>query len=54
MTPIEIIRAVNCKVLTIKAALQMMQNQKKYRNEPPPAIPPKIAVLSEQIRQELG
>lgn len=54
MTPIEIIRAVNGKALTVRAALQMIQNQKKYCNEPPPALPPKIAVLSEHIRQELG
>ena len=54
MNPIEIIRAVNCKVLTIRAALQMMQNQKKYRNDPLPDLPPKTVVLDEQIRQELG
>ena len=68
MTPIEIIRAVNGKALTVRVALQIIAHQKemaarrvleyyKKRNHtitPLSALPPKIAVLSEQIRQELG
>ena len=88
MNPIEIIRAVNGKALTVRAALQIIRHQKKMRkiaeaakqvadqmgvtsqdafdtilNAPvfPPCIitplsdlPPKVAVLSEHIRQELG
>lgn len=54
MTPIEIIRAVNGKALTVRAALQIIKRQKKIRITPLPALPPKIAVLSERIRQELG
>ena len=54
MNPIEIIRAVNCKVLTVRAALQIIRHQKKMRVTAESALPPKIAVLSEHIRKELG
>lgn len=54
MTPIEIIRAVNGKAITARAALQIIAHQKKVRITPLSALPPKIAVLSEHIRQELG
>ncbi len=64
MSPIEIIRAVNGKALTVRAALQIIEHQKeitarrvleyyKKRNHAND-LPPKIAVLSEHIRQELG
>lgn len=92
MTPIEIIRAVNGKALTVRAALQIIRHQKKIRKiaeaakqvadqmgvtsqdafdailnteaplppkhhycrVPIKPLPPKIAVLYEHIRQELG
>ena len=54
MNPIEIIRAVNGKALTIRAALQIIRHQKKMRITAEPSLPPKISVLSEHIRQELG
>jgi hypothetical protein len=50
MTPIEIIRAVNAKVLTVRAALQLIGRKKEQQ----PEIPGKIKVLDEHIRQELG
>ena len=54
MAPIEIIRAVNGKAITVRAALQIIRHQKKMRITAESALPPKIAVLSEHIRQELG
>lgn len=68
MTPIEIIRAVNGKAITVRAALQIIAHQKeitarrvleyyKKKNHaitPLSDLPPKIAVLSEHIRHELG
>jgi len=76
-----LIRAVNGKAITARAALQIIRHQKKsaYSNTPPPVssgqgwlnnttgeifkrnpkntswqLVGKIAVLDEQIRQELG
>jgi len=51
MTPIDIIRAVNAKVITIRAALQIICN-KEWRQEP--ELPGKSKSLDEQLRQELG
>ena len=50
MTLIEIIRAVNSKTITVRAALQIIGRKKEQQ----PEIPGKIKVLDEHIRQELG
>lgn len=51
MTPIEIIAAVNAKVLTVRAALQIIR-KKKWQQES--ELLGKIKSLDEQIRLELG
>jgi hypothetical protein len=50
MTPLDIIRAVNAKAITVRAALQLIGRKKEQQ----PEIPGKIKVLEEHIRQELG
>ncbi len=70
MTTIDIIRAVNSRTITIRAALQIMHHKnisdakrvlEYYRNSknkinvaPVENLPRKISALAEQIRQELG